>query len=168
MPSLYKAYATCANPDCRKEYRSYWNKRKRTSDNPHQMKILSERIMGHLNPSWKGGISKNPGYTKKLYQKNKEKSKREYKKWVANNRDKRAFSQRIRSYLKRNNKGKHTLEEWEELKKRCEYTCQKCGKKEPEIKLTEDHIIPLSKGGSNDIKNIQPLCESCNSAKRDL
>lgn len=31
-----------------------------------------------------------------------------------------------------------------------------------------DHVVPLSRGGSNSITNILPSCRSCNSDKRDL
>ncbi len=62
--------------------------------------------------------------------------------------------------------GTYTVEQWEALKVRYEYTCLCCGRKEPEIKLSIDHVVPLTMGGDNTINNIQPLCLSCNSAKR--
>jgi 5-methylcytosine-specific restriction endonuclease McrA len=61
--------------------------------------------------------------------------------------------------------GSFTLQEWEYIKKKYNYCCVFCGKQDGVIKLTKDHIIPITKGGSNFISNIQPLCQSCNSRK---
>ena len=63
-------------------------------------------------------------------------------------------------------RGSHSTLEWESLKASYDYCCLNCGRREPEIKLTQDHVIPLDKNGTNDISNIQPLCTSCNSHKR--
>jgi 5-methylcytosine-specific restriction endonuclease McrA len=42
--------------------------------------------------------------------------------------------------------------------------CVKCGSRE---NLEYDHIIPISRGGSNTARNIELLCENCNRSKRD-
>ena len=33
--------------------------------------------------------------------------------------------------------------------------------------ITIDHIMPKSRGGSNDLDNLQPMCSPCNSRKAD-
>jgi hypothetical protein len=47
--------------------------------------------------------------------------------------------------------------------------CAQCGRKplEDHVKLVVDHKVPLSWGGDNEPENLQPLCEECNSGKRD-
>ncbi|MEG4043758.1 HNH endonuclease [Microcoleus sp. Pol17_C1] len=50
---------------------------------------------------------------------------------------------------------------------RNKYQCQSCGKTKLETQLTIDHIIPLARGGSNDISNLQTLCGTCNQKKTD-
>lgn len=77
-----------------------------------------------------------------------------------------ANNQRRRS-LKKGNGGSYTAEEWKDLKAMFEHSCLCCGEREPNVKLTVDHIIPLKKGGTNDIDNLQPLCVSCNASKQD-
>ena len=75
-----------------------------------------------------------------------------------------AASNRRRA-LKLASEGSHTEEEWEELKAFYDHRCLRCGKQEPDIKLTRDHIIPLTRGGRDSIDNIQPLCVRRNSKK---
>ncbi len=64
--------------------------------------------------------------------------------------------------------GSHSEEEWQTLLLRFKFRCVWCrthARATREGFLTRDHVIPLAKGGSNDISNIQPLCKSCNSRK---
>ena len=55
-----------------------------------------------------------------------------------------------------------------EALKRAKRRCELCGKHDDEGTLQLDHIIPHSKGGSDDISNLQVLCSTCNANKRDM
>ena len=54
-----------------------------------------------------------------------------------------------------------------EVFKRDSLKCQYCGKSAPDVVLEVDHIIPVSKGGDNDISNLITACFDCNRGKRD-
>lgn len=144
---------------------------------PRGVYIKSEDHKRNLSLALKGnknGLNNSAWKGKKLSLEHKEKMKLA---WKYNSRYKGGISvgDNEKEYLRKkclervarrhNSIGSHTLSEWEEIKMQFGYMCLCCKEIEPEISLTEDHIIPLSKGGSDFITNIQPLCLSCNSRK---
>ena len=54
-----------------------------------------------------------------------------------------------------------------EILKQAGFHCELCGISAEEKALEVDHIIPRNKGGEDDMSNLQALCYSCNSMKRD-
>ncbi len=60
--------------------------------------------------------------------------------------------------------GKLTRKDWLELCDRYGNKCLACGESS---NLTIDHVVPFTKGGSNLISNIQPLCMGCNRKKKN-
>lgn len=69
---------------------------------------------------------------------------------------------RRRAKVKQNG-GNLSIDEWDTLLRFYNYTCLCCGR--DDVKLTLDHVVPISMGGKHDISNVQPLCKSCNSSK---
>ena len=61
--------------------------------------------------------------------------------------------------------GRYTPDEWKQLIKDTGSKCLACGAPETVCSLEVDHIIPISKGGTSFIDNIQPLCMHCNGKK---
>src|SRR5512142_3411993 len=49
------------------------------------------------------------------------------------------------------------------------YRCQYCGRTQGELKpresLTRDHLIPISRGGTNEWTNVVTACSPCNTRK---
>jgi hypothetical protein len=55
---------------------------------------------------------------------------------------------------------------WFEIFQRDDFTCKYCGAKAEDGKGLEiDHILPIDRGGTDDIKNLQTTCKACNRGK---
>lgn len=102
-------------------------------------------------------------------EKNLEKSQEMYRRWRQSEHGKavRNAHAHKRKAWKHGNGGSYTAQQWEQLKQQYNHRCLCCHQQEPTIRLTADHIVPLVLGGSSNIDNIQPLCLSCNTSKKD-
>lgn len=58
-----------------------------------------------------------------------------------------------------------TAAQWRALCKAVGYRCAYCDKKFTAKALTQDHIIPLARGGSHTLSNVIPACLPCNLRK---
>ncbi len=61
-----------------------------------------------------------------------------------------------------------SYEERQRILKKSGYICACCGKKLASKNMSIDHIIPISRGGTNDIINLIPLCYDCNKLKDNM
>ena len=141
--------------ECEREYERYYCKR------PYRIKKKSEWD----KKNYKENICKIRERVKNYKRNNKEKISKLNRKYRKENPEKVAFSLKRARLMRRKAEGSHTLKEWQDLKAYYGNTCLRCKKPEPQIKLTEDHIISIINNGTDDIDNIQPLCRSCNSSK---
>lgn len=55
-----------------------------------------------------------------------------------------------------------------EIFRRDNSTCHYCGAKAPDVKITIDHVIPVTLGGSDDPSNLTTACEDCNAGKTSV
>ncbi|OJV87058.1 MAG: hypothetical protein BGO39_33180 [Chloroflexi bacterium 54-19] len=57
----------------------------------------------------------------------------------------------------------------EQVLKRDHYCCTNCEASpllDKKVKLEIDHVMPVSRGGTNDPHNLQTLCHNCNKQKK--
>jgi hypothetical protein len=147
---------------------------------------------GLKNAVW---YQNNPTYVKAYYEVSRERHREHNKAWKHNNHERRrayrrgyseanlerhreqqkvrqqahpeyrAISKANRRAHERDTSGSFTLRRWESLKASHDHICLRRGIQGPEITLTVDHAVPVTKGGTSDIDTIQPLCLSCNKSK---
>lgn len=147
----------------------------RTKKRNRQYREQNKEKVKRLQQDWK---ERNPEYSKQWIAENKEKVNSRSRQWYNDNKEHciknsrkwrqdnpqkvQAIRHRRRARVK-NTGGEFSDKEWEYICHIYNNQCLRCGATDKP--LTPDHVIPLSKGGSNNIDNIQPLCRKCNTVK---
>lgn len=93
---------------------------------------------------------------------NPERRREIQKQWRINNLEYGRVKCAERRARKRAVESSLTTAEWIEIQKRFDYRCAYCLKPK---KLSMDHVVPISKGGSHTADNVVPACLRCNSRK---
>lgn len=90
---------------------------------------------------------------------------RNTKRWRLSNPLKVRANSKNRRMRKRGAEGQHSADDIKNICAKQGNACFGCGVSFDFVKPTEDHIIALSKGGSNWPSNLQLLCQPCNDSK---
>jgi 5-methylcytosine-specific restriction endonuclease McrA len=100
------------------------------------------------------------------YLKTKERRKAKMREWKKRNPHKEAEYRHARRARLKNALGRFVKAEIMKMLAHQKNRCAACFKSIEKL-YHIDHIMPLSRGGSNFIDNIQLLCPSCNCSKQD-
>ena len=101
-------------------------------------------------------------YNAQYYKEHPEDYRRRLNDWRKDNPERAKVQIHNRRARKTKAGGAYTAEQWQLICKKYDQRCVCCNKRR---KLVPDHVIPIAKGGTSDIDNIQPLCQPCNSRK---
>ncbi len=126
-----------------------------------------EQIDEYKKAWTKANAVRTAAHKREHYERNREEIIARSEEWGKNNAEKvrqfKANNKRKRRAAKHASCGNFTAEEFEELCERYGNKCLCCGV--AGVALEADHVVPLTRGGSDDIDNIQPLCGTCNRSK---
>jgi 5-methylcytosine-specific restriction endonuclease McrA len=133
---------------------------RRTYEKHRAATIARAAEWGKANPEKKRAAAR--ATAKRLYEADPEKYREKHRQWGRENPDKVRHNTQVRRARKIGAAGSHTLADlmarFEVHGNRCVY-CGAAGQ------LTPDHMIPLSRGGSDWPANIVPACLRCNQSK---
>jgi 5-methylcytosine-specific restriction endonuclease McrA len=123
-----------------------------------------EKILGQQHNYYLANIDIIRKRQRAYYEANADTIRAYNRKFAAEHPELRLVSYHKRRALIKGNGGTYTVAEKRMLYENQRGLCAYCERSE---KLTIDHIIPISKGGSNDISNICLACLRCNLSKRE-
>jgi 5-methylcytosine-specific restriction endonuclease McrA len=136
---------------CKNCYKEYASERRKKPDYKNIRNAWMEKIGGNS-----GFYSRYKSVIRKAHQKYIKKDK---------SKELHAIVEHKRRASKRGSSQSFTTEQWSLVKNYYspDNVCLSCKK----VTIQEmEHVVPLSAGETNDIRNIQPLCPRCNQKKR--
>jgi 5-methylcytosine-specific restriction endonuclease McrA len=126
-----------------------------------------ERITEYKKAWTRANGARTISYKRAYYEQNYEEVIARSTEWAGNNPERvkqfKAANGRKRRAARHASCGNFTTKQFEESCERYGNKCLSCGS--TGVVLEADHVIPLTRGGSDDIGNIQPLCGTCNRSK---
>jgi hypothetical protein len=149
-----------------KEWRENNPERKKETDRRWQRE--HKDVVNAKNKKWREAHHEQSLETvrvsaRKWRKNNPEKQRKACQRWNREHSENCCAYENRRRTRKRGSGGEYTAQQWTDLCNQYGNRCLCCGR--TNVRLTADHVVPLSAGGSNTIENIQPLCKSCNCKK---
>lgn len=128
----------------------YWDNHERVLELKRKYTDKNREVLRKRSLSWRANNLEREKNRKSIYQKN--------------NRDKDLINKQKRLALKKSLYANFSTIDWKNTQNYFEYKCAYCDSNE---KLTQDHFVPLTKGGEYTINNIIPACGRCNFSKHN-
>lgn len=154
--------------ECRRERSRKWRQENPEKSAAHSRKWRQEnpdRMLEYQRQWQKDNRNRSVELNRRWRRANPDKFAESGRQWRRSNPDKASAIKHRRRTRQTGAGGSYTDAEWQALCRRYGNKCLRC--KRADVKLTADHIRPVSMGGSSNIENIQPLCGSCNSVKHN-
>jgi len=130
-------------------------------------KTNAEKIKKYRKSHYEKNKEHCSAWGRKYYEKHRLQINIKHKEWKKKNKASVKACTHNRRATKRNAGGKHTKTDIENLISLQNHKCNNCSCCLHKSNYHVDHIIPLSRGGSNGKENLQILCPHCNLCKGD-
>lgn len=160
-------YAARYRNSHREELREYAKKRR--IENSEKVREINRKSYAKNREKWIAHARKlrleNPEYLMRYRETNREELRKKGRKYISSHLDTVRINTQNYRARKRKAEGRHSIKDMRRTYKEQEGLCYYCGKSVAWEDRHDDHIMPVSRGGSNWPNNMAITCATCNIQK---